>query len=92
LTSSQEVSDYILRERAREFAFEGKRWFDVLRHGKRNDYARIDLILGVVGTNAGTSKGDLILAKYRDIRSHYLPINIDELSADKNLVQNPYYQ
>jgi len=92
VTSSQEVSDYILRERAREFAFEGKRWFDVLRHAKRNNYARLDLILSVVGTNAGSSKGELILAKYSDIRSHYLPINLDEIQADKNLVQNPYYQ
>mgnify|MGYP001554826503 CR=1 FL=1 len=86
------VTEYILRERAREFAFEGKRWFDVLRCAKRDNYAHLDLILSVVGTNAAGSKGQLIQSKYSDIRSHYLPINIDELTADKNLVQNPFYQ
>lgn len=86
------VTEYILRERAREFAFEGKRWFDVLRCAKRDNYAHLNLVLSIVGTNAVSGKGDLIQAKYSDVRSHYLPINVDELTADKNLVQNPFYQ
>lgn len=86
------VTEYLLRERAREFAFEGKRWFDVLRCAKRDNYAHLDLVINIVGTNVTSDKGLLILSKYRDTRSHYLPINIDELTADKNLVQNPYYQ
>lgn len=86
------VTEYILHERAREFAFEGKRWFDVLRCAKRDNYAHLDLILSIVGTNAEDGKGQLIQSKYSDPRSHYLPINIDELTADKNLVQNPFYQ
>lgn len=92
ITDPEAVTEYILRERAREFAFEGKRWFDVLRCAKRDNYAHLDLIIAIVGTNVSSDKGLLVLSKYRDVRSHYLPINIDELTADKNLVQNPYYQ
>lgn len=88
----QDVADYILRERRREFAFEGKRWFDVLRNAKRDKYTRIDLILNMIGEIAPGDKVQLIVGKYSDRRSHYLPINLDELLADKNLVQNPFYQ
>ncbi|MBW4888532.1 RagB/SusD family nutrient uptake outer membrane protein [Mucilaginibacter sp. HMF5004] len=92
LTDAEDITEYILAERQREFAFEGKRWFDVLRCAKRDNYAHMDLIFPIVGTNAGSGKGLLIQGKYADVRSHYLPINIDELTADKNLVQNPFYQ
>ena len=34
------IAEYILKERSREFAFEGKRWFDLLRNAKRNNYQR----------------------------------------------------
>lgn len=86
------ITEYILAERQREFAFEGKRWFDVLRCAKRDNYAHLSLVLAVVATNSGNSKANVILGKYADVRSHYLPINIDELTADPNLVQNPYYK
>jgi len=87
------ITEYVLAERAREFAFEGKRWFDVLRCAKRDNYSHINLIAAIVGTNiAAGGKGNLIQAKYADVRSHYLPINIAELNADPNLVQNPFYQ
>ena len=40
-SNTEGVLDYILEERAREFAFEGKRWYDLLRHAKRNNYQYI---------------------------------------------------
>ncbi len=92
ITDSEAITEYVLAERQREFAFEGKRWFDVLRCAKRDNYTYINLIYPVVGTNAGSTKALLIQSKYSDIRSHYLPINISELTADKNLVQNTFYQ
>jgi hypothetical protein len=90
-TIAADVSDYILRERAREFAFEGKRWFDLLRHSKRNNYARINIITDVISKIARPDKQQSMITKYKDPRSHYLPIHISELQADKLLVQNPFY-
>jgi len=93
VNDSEGITEYVLAERAREFAFEGKRWFDVLRCAKRDNYSHINLIFAVVGTNvAAGGKGNLIQSKYADTRSHYLPINISELTADPNLVQNTFYQ
>lgn len=86
------ITDYILKERAREFAFEGKRWFDVLRNAKRNNYERLDLILDMVTASAPANKQQSIISKYRDVNSHYLPINFTELRTNKALVQNPFYQ
>ncbi|TKB96236.1 RagB/SusD family nutrient uptake outer membrane protein [Pedobacter cryophilus] len=91
-TQKNAVTDYILKERAREFAFEGKRWFDVLRNARRNDYARRDLIIDMVTASAPVDKQQSIISKYRDNNSHYLPINFTELRTNKSLVQNPFYK
>ncbi|WP_207422188.1 RagB/SusD family nutrient uptake outer membrane protein [Desertivirga brevis] len=91
VTSPSAVSDYIMNERAREFAFEGKRWFDILRNSKRNNYANLDYMLKIVAESALPDRQQSIITKYRDTRSHYLPIHISELQADKQLVQNPFY-
>ncbi|MBC8053912.1 MAG: RagB/SusD family nutrient uptake outer membrane protein [Sphingobacteriaceae bacterium] len=88
-----QVSDYILKERAREFAFEGKRWFDLLRHAKRKGYERgAQVIVDAVSKVAPPDRAEVILNKFKDYRNHYLPIATSELLADKNLVQNPYYK
>lgn len=42
------VSQYIMDERAREFAFEGKRWYDILRNAKRNNYANEKILIDIV--------------------------------------------
>lgn len=86
------LGEYILRERSREFAFEGKRWFDVLRNAKRNNYERLDLILKMVSRNAPADRQVTVLNKYRDTLSHYLPIYQGEIETNPNLVQNPYYE
>jgi starch-binding outer membrane protein, SusD/RagB family len=87
-----DVIDYILAERAREFAFEGKRWFDVLRNAKRNNYERLDILLNMALTNAPADQQQSIIAKLRDPNSHYLPINDFEIYTNKALVQNPFYK
>jgi hypothetical protein len=85
------ISDFILEERAREFAFEGKRWYDILRHSKRNNYQNIQLLLSIASSNAIPSKQQTVINKYRDYRSHYFPIYFTELQTNKLLIQNPFY-
>jgi hypothetical protein len=86
------VTNYLLAERAREFGFEGKRWFDLLRNARRDNYARLDLLLDIVSTTADPQYQQAAIVKLRDKRSHYLPIYLYELQANKALVQNPFYQ
>jgi hypothetical protein len=83
--------EYILEERAREFAFEGKRWFDVLRHARRNNYANINLLINMAVKTAPIDRQQSIINKLRDTNSHYMPIHQYELQTNKRLVQNPFY-
>jgi tetratricopeptide (TPR) repeat protein len=86
------VADFILAERAREFAFEGKRWYDILRNAKRSNYERINVLLDMIAKTVPVDRQQSALAKYKDHNSHYSPIYLYELQTDKNLVQNPFYQ
>ena len=85
------ITNYILEERAREFAFEGKRWYDVLRCAKRNNYARQDLLINLVLQGAPPDRQQSIIQKYYDHNSHYLPIPQEEINRNRLLVQNPFY-
>ena len=99
-TTSQDVSpttkngiiNYILAERSREFAYEGKRWFDLLRNARRADYARLDILINAALSSAPPEQQQSIIAKLQDPNSHYLPINTYELFTNKALVQNPFYK
>jgi hypothetical protein len=90
--NTEALCDYILEERAREFAYEGKRWYDVLRHAKRNNYKRLDILLNMVSTTVAGNLQQSAIAKTKDPNSHYFPIYQYELQTDKNLVQNPFYK
>lgn len=87
-----EVSNYILKERAREFAFEGKRWFDLLRHAKRENYAHKEIITDVISEIAPPDRTILMIGKYSDPRFHYWPVHLSELQANDLLEQNPFYK
>ncbi|WP_316798139.1 RagB/SusD family nutrient uptake outer membrane protein [Pedobacter frigidisoli] len=88
---SDAICDYILAERAREFAFEGKRWFDLLRHAKRNNYSRIDILLDVVSKTVMPTLQQSAITKFRDYNSHYLPIPQVDINTNPSLIQNPFY-
>lgn len=89
------LEESILNERAREFAYEGKRWYDVLRYAKRNDYKgnNILYLLDVAVNSASPEKQQSLIAKYKDPKhnSHYWPIYEFELEANKALKQNEFY-
>lgn len=86
------LEKYILTERAREFAHEGKRWFDVLRNAKRNNYAGINYLTELAAYSATPEKATGLESKWKgSTYSHYLPIHETELKVNKALVQNPFY-
>ena len=91
-TDENGLIDYILAERARELAFEGKRWYDVLRIARANNYERKQLLIDLAVTNAPPDRQQSIITKLQDPNSHYLPINTFELFTNKALVQNPFYK
>jgi starch-binding outer membrane protein, SusD/RagB family len=83
--------DAILEERALEFAYEGKRWFDLLRMGRRNNYARKNKLIEVMVSNASSTQKRVLAAKLTNPLGWYLPIYNSEIERNIKLVQNPYY-
>ncbi|MCL5129806.1 RagB/SusD family nutrient uptake outer membrane protein [Algibacter sp. L4_22] len=81
----------LLLERQKEFAFEGKRWYDLLRFARRDNFQDQDLIINLVDFKSGADDYEQILSYYSDSDSYFLPIYQSELDLNDNLVQNPYY-
>ena len=81
----------LLDEKGREFLFEGKRWFDLLRAAKRNKFQNKQIIIDMILSGADIKQQAILKTKVYDTLSYYLPIAEHELIYNQNLVQNPYY-
>jgi tetratricopeptide (TPR) repeat protein len=86
----------LLDERQREFLFEGKRWFDLLRLARREDKAGGGADAHPQMLNYVVRKydynGEVIKSKLLHTDALYLPVHEDELSKNPALKQNPYYK
>jgi hypothetical protein len=91
-TSKISMSTYILEERQRELAFEGKRWYDVLRNAKRNNYEKRQLLLSMAAISLPADRRQAAFNKLQDNNSHYFPIYFYELQTNPLLEQNPFYK
>lgn len=90
--SLEAFENLILEERARELAFEGKHWFDLIRIGKRDNYRRKQKVTSALVLNAPADAIMPLMVKFQDPYSWYFPIHRDELQRNANLEQNPYYE
>jgi len=86
------MSVSILEERQRELAFEGKRWYDVLRNAKRNNYQRRQLLLDVAARSMPADRKQAAFNRLLDNNSHYFPVYFYELQTNKLLEQNPFFK
>lgn len=89
--SPDDFEDAIMDERAVELAFEGKRWFDLLRMARRNDYSRKGKLIELIIANVASTQKRILSAKLTNPLGWYLPVSKDEIERNKNLVQNSYY-
>ncbi|MFY9153396.1 MAG: RagB/SusD family nutrient uptake outer membrane protein [Prolixibacteraceae bacterium] len=90
--SAVAFEDAIMEERALELAYEGKRWFDLLRMGRRNNFSRKDKLVEILISNVASTQKRILSAKLTNPLGWYLPIYKGEIERNKNLVQNPYYK
>jgi hypothetical protein len=85
------MRNLVFDERQREFLFEGKRYFDLLRRIKREgDYRNVVstyLFRKYMHLDQAT-----VRSKINDEDALYMPINETELKNNRKLVQNPFYK
>lgn len=81
-TSKEKMLDAILHERRLEFAYEGQRWFDLVRFGKVEE-----IMNGLNSRDAGRIPNR---REYSEL-SYLLPIPQAALDQNSNLKQNPGY-
>jgi hypothetical protein len=87
-----DLLELILYERKMELAAEGKRWYDVLRFGKRNGFQyRERFLINEVAEYNNTANSAWIRSVLMNDDALYLPIWSSELVNNKLLEQNPYY-
>jgi len=85
--SKEEVQKLVLRERQREFLFEGKRWFDLVRLARRDGTTtNMNMYVETKASGAGGSLGAPVL------NAMYMPVNKAELEANPYMTQNPFYE
>lgn len=91
LNDKELLRQELLDERGREFMLEGKRWFDILRAAKRDNFANKDIIIRMILSGADIKQQAILRTKVFDTMSYYLPIPERELLYNQNLEQNPFY-
>lgn len=91
--SEEEALLLVMKERQKEFLGEGKRWFDILRMAKRDDYRYKNHLKRILLRYTAAKDRPMWNLRLEDKYSHYLPIHIDDIrAAHGNLTQNPFYK
>ena len=83
------LQDMVLDERVRELAFEGKRWYDLVRVALREGSTTPILF---VTDKLGGSAGTAARKKMQTMNSLFFPIAESEMNANPLLIQNPVYE
>ncbi|MFV0506662.1 MAG: RagB/SusD family nutrient uptake outer membrane protein [Bacteroidales bacterium] len=89
--SELEMLKLVLSEKRMEFAAEGKRWYDLLRFGMRNDYQYRSEFISEIAQNNSSAKESWIRTVLSNDHALFLPISETEIQNNDLLQQNPYY-
>lgn len=80
----------VLDERQREFIFEGKRYFDLIRLA-RYEKSTENIVSNYLLRKYGNLDQSTTKSKLNTMDAIYMPISADELKLNSLLVQNPFY-
>ncbi len=84
------LESYVLEERSRELAYEGKRFYDLFRYARRSEGNRSE-VAGILSAVASVDYAQEIATLYQNLGAYYWPIFQTEIESNPALVQNPYY-
>ncbi len=88
--SAQSLQELILEERQRELAFEGKRWFDLVRKALRD--GDTSPMLDILINNKYKTNQKAIRTKMTAMDCLFFPILEREINTNPLLKQNPAYE
>ena len=82
------MEELVKRERHREFMYEGKRWYDLVRYAMRdgNTNQVISAVMKRENVNAQFAQNF-----FKKMDAVFWPYNIDEMKVNRNLVPNPVF-
>ncbi len=88
--TQDKMRELVFDERQREFLFEGKRYFDILRRVRRE--GNVASIVSKYLLRKYVSQDEAtVTTRLNTLNALYMPINKDELKVNKLLKQNPFY-
>ncbi|MDR3062060.1 MAG: RagB/SusD family nutrient uptake outer membrane protein [Dysgonamonadaceae bacterium] len=90
-STTYEMDNAILDERARELIGEGKRWFELVRFATRDNFRHKELLVDRVLASVSGVQQLTLAPRLVNQESWYLPLNADALASNPKLEQNPYY-
>ena len=90
--SLEDWEDMVLQERNLELAFEGKRWWDLMRYGRRRNFERKSDFIEIIIENLPVSSQLVLQNRLLDPNSWYWTIYQGELERNLELEQNPYHK
>ena len=86
INSKNEMANLVLDERRREFMFEGKRWYDLVRRSRRD--GNTAYLVSAVKSKYESKDANAISIKMADTNIIYFPYAKNELKVNPLLVQN----
>ncbi len=90
-TNELAMLNYVLHERDMELAAEGKRWYDLVRFGRSQEFRYKKEFIEIVVENNSSANDSWIRSVLKNEYAWYLPINESEIETNGLLLQNPYY-
>ena len=89
--SVSDLEDILIKERRREFLFEGKRWFDLVRLARRD--GNQERLLNYVEKKYDAATLSAVKIKLKNPYAMYFPLHKDEVRNSQGvLIQNPAYK
>lgn len=91
-STEEALLEVLLDERDMEFAAEGKRWYDLLRYGKQQNFKYKARFKELIMANNLTAEGRWLSSVLENDNAWFLPVPYSDIKNNALLIQNPYYE
>lgn len=92
-SSQEQIRNLVFDERQREFLFEGKRYFDLVRRMRREGTPTQTITTYLMNKYIAMNLDrNTVMSKINDVDAIYMPINSEELRVNTLLKQNRFYE